>query len=56
MNYHQCSFTAVVPRKDKNQDIEVEPDEAGNVTGFIVAGLTAGQERIEKQNCIFVKS
>ena len=32
--------------KDKNQDIEVEFDAAGNLTGFIVAGLTAGQDTV----------
>ena len=30
--------------KDKNQDIEVEFDAAGNLTGFVVAGLTAGDD------------
>ena len=30
--------------KDKNQDIEVEFDANGNISGFVVAGLTRGQD------------
>ena len=39
--YEKVNSQSIEPWKDKNQDIEVEFDAAGNVTGPIVAGLTA---------------
>ena len=35
---------------DSYQDIEVEQDAAGNVTGFVIGGLTGGLDTINTFN------
>ena len=35
---------------DSYQDIEVEQDAAGNVTGFVIGGLTTGVDTINTFN------
>ena len=36
--------------QDSYQDIEVEQDAAGNVTGFVIGGLTGGIDTINTFN------
>ena len=39
---HYVIISPLNPGQDKNQDIEVEFDSNGNISGFVVAGLTRG--------------
>ena len=48
-------FWSEISAQDSYQDIEVEQDAAGNVTGFVIGGLTGGVDTINTFNKVCFK-